>query len=113
MRRCAERGGLFYDIERGISPGRPLSPLMGALFLQTLDERMDRVVLPASAVDKVILTGSVAVDKVRFTGSTSGVDTLRLTGSAARIYPIHLLERQLITKGAIEGPLVWLYSFMI
>jgi RNA-directed DNA polymerase len=39
MRRCAERGGLFYDIECGISLGCPLSPLMGALFLQTLDER--------------------------------------------------------------------------
>jgi len=37
MRRCAERGGLFYDIERGISLGSPLSPLMGALFLQTLE----------------------------------------------------------------------------
>ena len=43
MRRCAERGGLFYDIERGISLGCPLSPLMGALFLQTLDERMEQL----------------------------------------------------------------------
>jgi RNA-directed DNA polymerase len=41
MRWCAERGGLFYDIECGISLGCPLSPLMGALFLQTLDERME------------------------------------------------------------------------
>jgi RNA-directed DNA polymerase len=43
MRRCAERGGLFYDIERGISLGCPLSPLMGALFLQTLDDRMEQL----------------------------------------------------------------------
>jgi RNA-directed DNA polymerase len=43
MRRCAERGGLFYDIECGISLGCPLSPLMGALFLQTLDERMEQL----------------------------------------------------------------------
>jgi RNA-directed DNA polymerase len=43
MRRCAERRGLFYDIERGISLGCPLSPLMGALFLQTLDERMEQL----------------------------------------------------------------------
>jgi len=28
---------MLYDIERGISLGRPLSPLMGALFLQTLE----------------------------------------------------------------------------
>jgi RNA-directed DNA polymerase len=41
IRRCAERGGLFYDIEYGISLGCPLSPLIGALFLQTLDERME------------------------------------------------------------------------
>ena len=43
MHRCAERGGVFYDIERGISLGCPLSPLMGALFLQPLDERMEQL----------------------------------------------------------------------
>jgi len=36
---------MLYDIERGISLGRPLSPLMGALFLQTLDERMEQLEL--------------------------------------------------------------------
>jgi len=40
---CAEPGALFYDIERGISPGCPLSPLMGTLFLQTSDERMEQL----------------------------------------------------------------------
>jgi hypothetical protein len=34
---------LFYDIERGISLGCPLSPLMGTLFLQTSDERMEQL----------------------------------------------------------------------
>jgi Retron-type reverse transcriptase len=43
MRRCAERGGMFYDIQCGISLGSPLSPLMGALFLQLLDERMEQL----------------------------------------------------------------------
>jgi hypothetical protein len=43
MRRCAKRGGLSYDIERGISLGCPFRPLMGALFLQTLDERMEQL----------------------------------------------------------------------
>jgi len=42
-RRCAERRGLFYDIEHGISLGCPLSPSMGALFLQPLDERMEQL----------------------------------------------------------------------
>ena len=39
MRRTAERGGWFWDHERGISLGCPLSPLMGAFFLTELDER--------------------------------------------------------------------------
>ena len=42
MRRTAERGGSFWDYERGISLGCPLSPLMGAFFLHELDERMER-----------------------------------------------------------------------
>ena len=42
MRRTAERGGVFWDYELGISLGCPLSPLMGALFLKCLDERMEK-----------------------------------------------------------------------
>ncbi len=42
MRRTAERGGSFWDHERGISLGCPLSPLMGAFFLDELDRRMER-----------------------------------------------------------------------
>ena len=42
MRRTSERGGEFWDYERGISLGCPLSPLMGAFFLNELDERMER-----------------------------------------------------------------------
>lgn len=41
-RRTSERGGEFWDYERGISLGCPLSPLMGAFFLNELDERMER-----------------------------------------------------------------------
>ena len=40
MRRTAERGGVFWDYQKGISLGCPLSPLMGALFLTCLDQRM-------------------------------------------------------------------------
>ena len=43
MRRTAERGGVFWDYERGISLGCPLSPLIGAFFLKELDERMVRL----------------------------------------------------------------------
>ncbi len=42
LRRTAERGGVFWDYELGISLGCPLSPLMGALFLKCLDERMEK-----------------------------------------------------------------------
>jgi RNA-directed DNA polymerase len=40
MTRTAERGGSFWDCERGISLGCPLSPLIGACFLDELDRRM-------------------------------------------------------------------------
>ena len=42
LRRSSERGGQFFDYERGISLGCPLSPLIGAFFLSELDERMER-----------------------------------------------------------------------
>jgi RNA-directed DNA polymerase len=37
LRRTSERGGSFWDYERGISLGCPLSPLIGAFFLHALD----------------------------------------------------------------------------
>ena len=42
LRRSSERGGWFWEHERGISRGCPLSPLMGAFFLHELDQRMER-----------------------------------------------------------------------
>ena len=42
LRRTAERGGVFWDYGLGISLGCPLRPLMGALFLTCLDERMEK-----------------------------------------------------------------------
>ena len=42
LRRSAERGGEFWEYECGISLGCPLSPLMGAFFLNALDQRMER-----------------------------------------------------------------------
>jgi len=41
VRRTIYDGGLYEDVERGISLGCPLSPLIGALYLKLLDERMD------------------------------------------------------------------------
>ncbi len=43
LRRTAERGGEFFDYDRGISLGCPLSPLIGAFFLDDLDRRMARL----------------------------------------------------------------------
>ncbi len=42
LRRTAERGGEFFNYDRGISLGCPLSPLIGAFFLDDLDRRMAR-----------------------------------------------------------------------
>jgi RNA-directed DNA polymerase len=37
LRRTSERGGSFWDYEKGISLGCPLSPSIGAFFLNALD----------------------------------------------------------------------------
>jgi retron-type reverse transcriptase len=37
LRRTSERGGSFWDHEKGISLGCPLSPLIGGFFLSALD----------------------------------------------------------------------------
>jgi len=42
LRRTSERGGSFWDFEKGISLGCPLSPLMGAFYLHQLDTVMER-----------------------------------------------------------------------
>ncbi len=41
MRRTIYDDGLYEDVDIGISLGCPLSPLMGALFLDLLDRRME------------------------------------------------------------------------
>ena len=41
VRRTIYDGGLYEAVERGISLGCPLSPLMGALYLKLLDERVE------------------------------------------------------------------------
>lgn len=40
LKRFVSDGGEYTDIEQGISLGSPLSPLMGALYLKPLDDRM-------------------------------------------------------------------------
>lgn len=40
MQRVVYDDAWYYDIEKGISLGCPLSPLMGALYLHKLDEKM-------------------------------------------------------------------------
>ena len=43
LRRTVEIGDRFFDYERGISLGCPLSPLMGAFYLTELDRRVERL----------------------------------------------------------------------
>jgi len=40
LKRFVSDGGEYTDIEQGISLGCPLSPLMGALYLKLVDDRM-------------------------------------------------------------------------
>ena len=42
MQRCVCDGGNYIDIERGISLGCPLSPLMAAFYLHDLDKTFER-----------------------------------------------------------------------
>jgi len=42
LRRTSERGGCFWDFEKGISLGCPLSPLIGAFFLSAVDDALDK-----------------------------------------------------------------------
>ncbi len=43
LRRCAERGGLFWEYRQGIALGSPLSPIIGAFFLTELDEELEKL----------------------------------------------------------------------
>jgi RNA-directed DNA polymerase len=45
LKRTSERGGSFWDFNKGISLGCPLSPLMGAFFLNALDTAAAKVSL--------------------------------------------------------------------
>ncbi len=45
MRRTICYGGNYWDVRRGISLGCPLSPLMAALYLKPLDDRMEELEL--------------------------------------------------------------------
>jgi hypothetical protein len=40
LKRRAERGGLVWEYQRGISLGSPLSPLLGAVFLTAVDDQV-------------------------------------------------------------------------
>ena len=42
LRRTSERGGLFWESERGIPLGSPLSPIIGAFFLTEVDHRLEK-----------------------------------------------------------------------
>ena len=43
MHRTVTWGGIFSDVERGITRGCPLSPLIGAFFLHELDMAMEQL----------------------------------------------------------------------
>ena len=42
LKRTVDTGGVYVDIRRGIARGCALSPLIGAFYLETLDETLSR-----------------------------------------------------------------------
>lgn len=42
LKRCVEHGGVFRDVEKGISLGGSLSPLIGAICLMPIDQLLTR-----------------------------------------------------------------------
>ena len=42
VHRCVEWGGLFRDIDKGIPRGCPLSPMLGAFYLNELDQQFEQ-----------------------------------------------------------------------
>ena len=42
LRRCTERGGMFWDARSGIPRGSSLSPILGAFFLAELDAALTK-----------------------------------------------------------------------
>lgn len=56
IERSVERGGLWRDIRTGISRGCPLSPLLGALYLKALDDRLgNRQVFCVRYMDDILV----------------------------------------------------------
>ena len=45
LKRTAECGGLFWEFEKGIALGCPLSPVMGAFFLRSVDRWVGKIAL--------------------------------------------------------------------
>jgi len=43
VRRCAERGDLFWEHTQGIALGSPLSPILGAFFLTEVDDALEHL----------------------------------------------------------------------
>ncbi len=59
---CQYCDGIYRDVKRGISLGYPLSPLMGALYLKQLDDRMEETGLFYARFmdDWVVITPSIS-----------------------------------------------------
>jgi len=74
LRRTVYDGGIYRDITRSISLGCSLSPLMGALYLQPLDERMERLgVFYARFMDDWVVLALTTVEAARcYSGGQRG-----------------------------------------
>ncbi len=56
IHRCVEYGGMYRDIDQGISRGCPLSPILGALYLKALDDHFtDKNVYYVRYMDDILI----------------------------------------------------------
>jgi RNA-directed DNA polymerase len=65
LNRTVQFGGLYRDIKRGISLGCPLSPLIGALYLKLMDDRIisEKISIRVNGIDTPEIRGKCEKEK--------------------------------------------------
>jgi hypothetical protein len=108
LRRCVERGGLFWDHTQGIALGSPLSPILGAFFLTEVDDTLERLGLfSVRYMDDILVLaptrweaapggeGRQSGARLTAVGEASGQDVYRENRERLRLFGVPLQSRWL------------------